>query len=216
MEIESDFHRPPLRPTLSSLEKHFASDAARELRELPNRHHEGRVAADARDRAAPASVLIPIVDRPGGLSVLLTRRHHGISYPGHVCFPGGRADPGDPDVVHTALREAREEIELTPERVKVLGRLGDYYTHSGYRIAPVVGVVSPPLELVPHPREVEEIIEIPLDYLLQAASYRLWARSAEAERAHFRLSYAGATITGPTVSILMGLYDELARTHAGA
>ena len=213
MELESDFRRPALRPTLESLEGHFASEVAREPEELPNRHRESRVGEEARRLAARAAVLIAIVDRDGELSVLFTRRHHSISYPGHICFPGGRSDPKDAALEETALREAHEEISLLPEQVRVLGRLGDYYTHSRYRIAPVVGVVSPPLQLVPHPREVEEIIEIPLPYLLRSDSYRLRSHAGVASRAHFSLTHAGAAITGPTVCILMGFYDQLARTH---
>ena len=213
MELESDFRRPALRPTLESLEGHFASEVAREPEELPNRHRESRVGEEARRLAARAAVLIAIVDRDGELSVLFTRRHHSISYPGHICFPGGRSDPKDAALEETALREAHEEISLLPEQVRVLGRLGDYYTHSRYRIAPVVGAVSPPLQLVPHPGEVEEIIEIPLPYLLRSDSYRLRSHAGVASRAHFSLTHAGAAITGPTVCILMGFYDQLARTH---
>ncbi len=213
MELESDFRHPALRPTLASLEGHFATEAARELTELPNRHRESRVGEEARRLAARAAVLIAIVDREAELSVLFTRRHHSISYPGHVCFPGGHSDPRDVAVEETALREAHEEIQLLPGQVRVLGRLGDYYTHSRYRIAPVVGVVTPPLHLVPQPGEVEEIIEIPLAYLLRSDSYRLRSHAGVASRAHFSLTHAATTITGPTVCILMGFYDQLTKTH---
>ena len=213
MELESDFRQPMLRPTLESLEEHFASEVAQDLAELPNRHRESSVGAELRRLATRAGVLIALVDRDEGLSVLFTRRHHSISYPGHVCFPGGRSDPTDAAAEDTALREAHEEIRLVPEQVRVLGRLGDDYTHSRYRIAPIVGIVTPPLELVPQPGEVEEIIEIPLPYLLRSDSYVLRSHAGAASRAHFSLTHAGASITGPTVCILMGLYAELARTH---
>ncbi len=218
MELQSDFLQPALRPTLASLEGHFAGEVGRGLVELPNRHRESRVGEEARRLAARAAVLIAIVARGEELSVVFTRRHHGISYPGHVCFPGGRSDPGDAGEEETALREAHEEIRLPPGRVRLLGRLGDYYTHSGYCIAPVVGIVTPPLQLVPYPGEVEEIIEIPLPYLLRSDSYRLRSYAGVASRAHFSLTHVDATITGPTVCILMGFYDQLARTqpHAAA
>jgi 8-oxo-dGTP pyrophosphatase MutT (NUDIX family) len=148
------------------------------------------------------------------LSLLLTRRHRDISYAGHICFPGGHADPEDVTAEATALRETHEEIGLEPARVRVIGRLGDYVTHSGHRIAPVVGLVAPPLDLVAHPNEVEEIFELPLAHVLRSDSYRLARRDPEADRAVFFLQYEEMVITGPTVALLMGLYEELLKTHA--
>jgi 8-oxo-dGTP pyrophosphatase MutT (NUDIX family) len=171
------------------------------------------VSEEVRLHAIPCAVLIPIVERARELSVLLTRRHREISYAGHICFPGGRCDSGDASVEEAALREAREEIALDSERVRLLGRLGDYVTQSGYRIASVVGIVSPPLELVPRAGEVEEILEIPLGYLLRSDSYHLARRDAAANTAIFFLQYEGAIVTGPTVSLLMGFYEALLETH---
>ena len=108
----------------------------------------------------------------------------------------------------------RKLISSTREDVRILGRLGDYYTHSGYRIAPIIGLVSPPLKLVPHPTEVAEIIEIPLSYLLRSDSYRLRRHPFIADRAHFSVIYGDATINGPTISVLIGFYEDLAKTHS--
>jgi 8-oxo-dGTP pyrophosphatase MutT (NUDIX family) len=160
-------------------------------------------------------VLIPIVVGAEGLGVLLTRRHESISYGGHICFPGGRCDPADAGPEQTALREAEEEIALDPRSVRLIGRLGDYVTHSGFRIQPVVGLVTPPLRLTPRFGEVEEILEVPLDTVLDSRSYRLresvWTNSRESTeaRAHFYLEHGGAIVAGPTVSLMMGLYEEL-------
>ncbi len=213
MEIDSDFRHPPLEVSVASLERHFASATGRARATLRNPHLEPRVDEEAWRRATPAAVLVPIVRYDERLGVLLTRRHHSISYPGHVCFPGGRADPADRSPEDTALREAEEEIALARDRVRVLGCLGDYVTHSGFRITPVVGIVEPPLELVPAEGEVEEIIEFELSHLFDARSYRLRRHSPEAERAHFFLEYEGAMVTGPTVSLMMGFYEELLKTH---
>ena len=214
MELASDFRHPPLRVSARSLEDHFASDVARALTPLRNPHHEPSVDDAARRSATPAAVLIPVVLHESGLTLLLTRRHAEISYPGHLCFPGGRADPGDATPVDTAVREAREEIALAPERVKVIGRLGNYVTHSGFRITPVVGLVKPPLQLVPREREVEEILEIPLAAVFDSRSYRLRRARAGHPNAVFILEWGEAVVTGPTVSLMMGLYEQLLLTHA--
>jgi 8-oxo-dGTP pyrophosphatase MutT (NUDIX family) len=209
----SPFHRPRLRVTPDSLEAHFASEHAQLRAPLPNPHHEPKVGPEERRRATPAAVLIPVVLRTPEPSLLLTRRSAGISHPGHIAFPGGRSDPGDASPEQTALREAEEEIGLARDRVRLIGRLGDYVTHSGFRIAPVVGLVRPPLDLVAHEAEVEEIVEVPLARVFDASSYRLQRVAEDAPRAYYSLEWDGIVVTGPTVSILMGLYDELVKTH---
>ena len=213
MDVVSDFRHPPISVTARSLIEHFESDAAKALTPLRNPHHEAKVDEKARRRAKPAAVLIPIVERKPESSVLLTRRHHSISYPGHLCFPGWRCDVGDPSVEATALREAQEEIALDLSQVRIVGRLGDYVTHGGDRIAPVVALLAPPLDLVPREGEVEEIVEIPLAYILRSDSYSLARRAPGVASAHFFLEYSGAIVSGPTVSLLMGFYEELLKTH---
>jgi 8-oxo-dGTP pyrophosphatase MutT (NUDIX family) len=213
VEIESDFRHPPLRATARSLAAHFRSPAARIRAPLRNPHHESKVSRAARARATPAAVLIPIVLGRPEASLLLTRRHAAISFPGHSAFPGGRCDPADGSPEETALREAEEEIALDRGRVRVLGRLGDYVTHSGFRITPVVALVDPPLALAPREGEVEAIFEVPLRIALDARSYRLRGTPG-GERAHFFLAHEGHDIAGPTVALLMGLYEELLKSHS--
>src|SRR5262245_31127961 len=121
----------------------------------------------------PAAVLVPIIDRPTGLTVLFTQRTpHLRKHSGQVSFPGGRTDPGDPSPEDTALREAREEIGLARERVEVLARLAEYFVRTGFRVTPVVGLLTPPLDLVPDRREVADVFEVPLAFLLDPAHYR--------------------------------------------
>lgn len=126
----------------------------------------------------PAAVLVPLVPRPDGLQVLLTRRAaHLAKHPGQIAFPGGRSDPGDADAVATALREAQEEIGLAPASVEVLGRLPPYHTVTGYAVTPVVGLVAQP-HLVLHAGEVDEAFEVPLAFLMDPANHRrhLWTQ----------------------------------------
>ncbi|MEZ4289702.1 MAG: CoA pyrophosphatase [Myxococcota bacterium] len=139
---ETALRRPALRPTESALRRHFESEIGRTARPLENPHVEPRVAPEARGRATPASVLLAIVLRETGPTLIVTRRPAGISYPGHWVFPGGRADAEDATPLDTALREAEEEIGLDPGRVEVLGHLGEYVRplglpdHTDRRVAP--------------------------------------------------------------------------------
>ncbi len=210
LKTQPAFKPPDLDPNLPLLEAYFASEVGRAPEGIRNYHHEDPVAAVVRESATPASVLVLIVEHPDALRVLLTRRHADISYPGQICFPGGRADPGDASVEATALREAHEEIDLDPSLVRILGRLGDYYTQSGFRVTPVVGVVEPPLALTANPREVAEILEVPLKALTRAASYQIWRRVPERSQAFYAMEHGDVRLTGPTVCIAMGFYEALA------
>ena len=100
----------------------------------------------------PAAVLVPLINRPDGLTVLFTERSADLpDHPGQISFPGGRIEPEDADAVAAALREAEEEIALPRDRVQPLGRLADYETVTGYRVTPIVGWVEPPIVLKPDP-----------------------------------------------------------------
>ncbi|MDG2334754.1 MAG: CoA pyrophosphatase [Myxococcota bacterium] len=209
----SVFAPPDLDPSLSLLEAHFESARGRTPDPIRNYHRESPVSDRIRDQAVAASVLLPIIERPEGLQILLTRRHHAITYPGQICFPGGRADATDGSAEATALRETHEEIGLTPSRVRILGRLGIYHTQSGYRITPIVGLIRPPFSLSASPHEVDEILEIPLATLTRSSSYRIWRTAPETDQAFFAMEYGEIRLTGPTVCLAMGFYEALAATH---
>ncbi len=164
-----------------------------------------------RDGTTAAAVLIPVIAHPGELTVLFTQRTTSLrSHAGQVSFPGGRAEPADPSVEFTALREAGEEIGLAPERVEVLGRLADYHTRTGYRVAPVIGLVEPPLELVPDPREVDHVFEVPLAFLLDPRNRQRRTREFQGRSVGFYVfEYQDRTIWGATAGILVNLYRML-------
>lgn len=213
---DTSLRRPSLRPTADSLRAHFASPIGIAQRELVNPHVEPRLASGERAKAVDASVLVAIVLRESEPTVVVTQRHHGISFPGHWVFPGGRADARDDNPVETAVREAKEEIGLDPDRIEVLGRLGDYYSHSGFRIAPTVALVHPPFELTAHPDEVAAIHEVSLSHMLDSSSYFLYRFENRPDRAHFAMDAQEADIllTGVTASIGIGLYSELLKSHS--
>ncbi len=168
----------------------------------------GRLAA----AITPASVLVPIIAHPGGLTVLFTQRTAQLrSHSGQVSFPGGRAEPGDDSPEHTALRETQEEIGLAPERVEVLARLPEYLTRTGYRVTPVIGLVAPPLELVPDAREVDAVFEVPLVFLLDPANHKREARELAGRTVgYWVMEYGSHRIWGATAGMLVNLYRMLA------
>ncbi len=153
----------------------------------------------------PAAVLVPIVNRPEGLNVLLTQRsEHLPDHPGQISFPGGRVESADRDHAAAALREADEEIALPPERVAILGELARYETVTGYRVTPVVGWVEPPFELRPDPYEVAEVFEVPLSFLLEPANQQRHFRMLGALRRDFwAIPYHDRYIWGATAAMLM-------------
>ena len=160
----------------------------------------------------PASVLVPIVTHAGGLTVLFTQRTvHLRRHSGQVSFPGGRAEPDDGSPEFTALRETHEEIGLAPEKVEVLQRMPIYLTRTGYRVTPVIGLVAPPLSLTPDSREVDEVFEVPLTFLLDPANHQRETRELGGRTVGFWvMQYGERRIWGATAGMLMNLYRILA------
>ena len=159
----------------------------------------------------PASVLVPLVQRPHGLTLLLTERTaHLTDHAGQVSFPGGRAEAWDSSVVDTALRESEEEIGLQRRHVEVLGTLPLYVTGTGYAVTPVVALVAPPFELAADPSEVAEIFEVPLAFLMDGRHHqRLEAELPSGRRSFYAMPYERFYIWGATAGMLRNLFHLL-------
>ena len=195
-----------MRLELAELRRRLASRGAPEFSIFGDDGTEGRQAA-----STAAAVLIPVVAHANGLTVLFTQRTtHLKSHAGQVSFPGGRVEPGDASAEFTALREAAEEIGLAAERVEILGRLPDYRTRTGFRVTPVIGVVRPPLELTPDPREVEAVFEVPLEFLLDEGNRSRRTREFQGLTVGFYVyEYQGHVIWGATAAMLVNLHRML-------
>ncbi|MBS0308863.1 MAG: CoA pyrophosphatase [Proteobacteria bacterium] len=161
----------------------------------------------------PASVLMPVVAREEGLTLLLTQRtDHLHDHAGQISLPGGRVEADDASSIDTALRETEEEVGLQRCHVEVIGTLPDYLTGTGYRVTPVVALVQPPFELHADPFEVAEIFEVPLAFLMDGAHHQ--RRAAEfpngiGRRTFYAMPYQDHFIWGATAGMLRNLFHFL-------
>jgi 8-oxo-dGTP pyrophosphatase MutT (NUDIX family) len=130
--------------------------------------------------ARRAAVLIPVLLKPEGPSIVYTvRKRHLQDHAGQISFPGGSLEPSDASLLETALREAEEEIDLSPELVEVIGELEEMFIPpSNFRVSPFVGLLPYEAELTLQPEEVEEVFTVALEELLSGSAFRrvLWRR----------------------------------------
>ena len=160
-----------------------------------------------------AAVLVPIVERRDGHTVLLTRRSdHLHDHPGQVCFPGGRLDDTDRGPIDAALRETAEEIGLSREYVDLAGLLDGYETVTGYGVTPVVAFIRPGFDLTLDDFEVAEVFEVPLAFFLDEASLRIHSGMRDGRRRFFyAFEYESRYIWGATAGMLVNLQHRIAQ-----
>lgn len=169
---------------------------------------------DWRDLPAPkkpAAVLAPIVRRPEGWTMLFTQRAHDTpAHPGQVSFPGGRVQTGDASALHTALRETEEEIGLARALIEPLGAWDRYDTGTGFSVTPIVGLVEPGFELTLDPREVADVFETPLAFLMNPANHeRREAEWGGQLRRYYAMPYEDRFIWGATAGMIRALWERL-------
>jgi len=201
------FELPPLaqRDWLVQALARPAPESARNLSDgfrLPGREGDPTLAA----------VLVPLVNRPEGLQVLLTQRSAALpDHPGQISFPGGRVESDDTSPAATALREASEEVGLPGSQVSILGHLPEYETVTGYRVTPVIGWVEPPFSLTLDPIEVADVFEVPLAFLLDPANqHRHFRMLGTRRRDYWAIPYGERYIWGATAAMLLML-DRMLR-----
>jgi 8-oxo-dGTP pyrophosphatase MutT (NUDIX family) len=164
-----------------------------------------------RDGLRDAAVLIPVVDHPDGATVILTKRTEKLrSHSGQVAFPGGSIDPTDASPEDAALRETEEEIGLDRGFVEIVGRLPDYVSGSGFRVAPVLGIIRPGFVLTANEDEVADVFEVPLAFIMDVANHNRESREWQGHLRHFyTMPYNDRYIWGLTAGIIRMLYERL-------
>lgn len=167
--------------------------------------------AAAGHRLRPAAVLVPLVRRDDGHSVMLTQRTaHLTSHAGQISFPGGGAEKEDRTPIDTALRETEEETGLGRQHVDVVGYLDTYETGTGYLITPVVGFIAPPFDLKHDPFEVAEIFEVPLAFFLDRDNHQRHKREWKGVLRHYyAMPYGDYYVWGATAGMLVNLYRRI-------
>jgi 8-oxo-dGTP pyrophosphatase MutT (NUDIX family) len=175
--------------------------------ELPGLLNQGQFAPP---EIRPAAVLIAVTDRPEPGLLLIHRPDSMRAHPGQVAFPGGKLDPGE-DAVQAALREAHEELAITPSDVRIIGTSDRFITGTGYDVTPVLGLVPADLPLTPNPAEVASWFEAPLGFVLDPANHahkeREWFGRM---RPYIEIDWQGHLIWGITAAILANLARRLA------
>lgn len=179
--------------------------------DYPGSKSRARDFAEGELIARPAAVLVPLVRRDEGLHVILTRRTDHLSdHAGQISFPGGRQEDHDNTLEETALRETEEEIGLSRTHIELVGRLDDYYTVTGYRVTPVVGLITPPFDLAPDAHEVAEVFEVPLEFIVEPQNQKLQTVTFEgAKRRYFAIPYQEYYIWGATAGMLVNFSEVL-------
>ena len=159
----------------------------------------------------PAAVLVPLVRREPGITVLLTQRTEDMpSHAGQIAFPGGRRQQEDADARATALRETEEEVGISRKFVQVIGEVDPYRTGTGYEITPVVGIVTPGFTIHADPREVADVFEVPLSHFLDAQNHRVDSRIYQGrERRFYAMPFGDRYIWGATAGMLKNLHFVL-------
>ncbi len=166
-------------------------------------HIEREFSSDGQD-FADAAVLVPVIAEAGELALLLTERaSHLKHHAGQISFPGGRADPGDVNLDHTALREAHEEIGLSPDDADIIGRLPRLYTISFYDVSPVVALVRDGFEAQPAESEVASVFTVPISFLMQTQNHVIVEREVGGKILTMtEFHYNGYRIWGATAAMI--------------
>ncbi|MEM9331171.1 MAG: CoA pyrophosphatase [Pseudomonadota bacterium] len=158
-----------------------------------------------------AAVLIGFIERNGEAHVILTKRTEKLAnHSGQIAFPGGKIDASDPSPEAAALREAWEEIGLDINEVEILGKLPDYHSGSGFKINPVLGLVSSDADFEINADEVEYMFDVPLRFLMNPKNHVKASKFFRgAHRHYYEMPFENHYIWGVTAGMIRVLYDRV-------
>jgi len=161
-----------------------------------------------------SAVLVALQEQPYGLDLILTRRaKHLRNQPHQLCFAGGRQDETDHSLLHTALREAEEELGINPSQVEIIGDLPSQPVLNNFMIHPYIGFIAPQVQLRPDPSEVAEVLRFPLTALLAHSLHH----TTRVERLLYHelvfIPVNGQLIWGATAAIIRRLADQIHPQH---
>ena len=156
-------------------------------------------------------MLVPLVNRQDGITILLTKRNDNLNkHAGQISFPGGRMDNDDRDTMHTALRETEEEIGLNEKYINVIGKLNDYVVGTGFLVTPIIGFIEPPFKLELQEDEVEEVFEAPLYFMTHPNNFERRTRKIRGiDRTYFAIQWSNRLVWGATAGMLRDLSQRL-------
>ncbi len=161
------------------------------------------------DPAVPAAVLIALVERPRGRTIIYTQRSPDLrAHSGQIAFPGGKIDANDFDAVAAAVREAHEEVGLEIAGARILGYMPPCQTGTNYVITPVVASVLQKGGFVPNPNEVDEVFEVPLEFIMVRDNYKRFSTTRMGrEHSSWMLDFEGHVIWGITAHLTRRFAD---------
>lgn len=158
-----------------------------------------------------AAVLVPIIKRAPEATILFTQRSEDMpTHPGQISFPGGKIEPHDDTPLDTAFRETEEEIGLQRKNIEFLGFLDNYRTGTGFHIAPALGLVPPDFDLKIEDKEVADVFEVPLSFLMTVENHQKHERELNGRnRRFYAMPYQDRFIWGATAGILRNMFERL-------
>ena len=164
-----------------------------------------------REKLIPAAVLILVIKRNNNITVIFTKRNNNLkNHAGQISFPGGKMEISDTSIENTARRETMEEIGLNIKPSEILGKMSTWETRTGFLITPVLGFISDPPKMRKNIYEVEEIFEVPINYLMNPKNHKIEKRSFEKKSYEFfTIQYLDYYIWGATAGLIINLYNIL-------